>query len=110
LVGLSLRDAQSGRIVGPTASGQVGLAVVGAFAGLAALVLVPLIAVSLWFLLAPESAAAAIDGSPLLTSAFELFFGGGGETLTIDPSLLPPAEAIDDLAPSGAAPSTLPTE
>jgi len=109
-VGLSLRDAQGGRIVGPTASGQVGLAVVGAFAGLAALVLVPLIAVSLWFLLAPESAAAAIDGSPLLTSAFELFFGGGGETLTIDPSLLPPAEAVDDLAPSGAAPSTLPTE
>jgi hypothetical protein len=108
-VGLALRDAQGGRLTGPSGTGQLGLAVVGGLAGLFALVLVPLIAVSLWFLMAPESATAAIDGSPLLSQAFELFFGGGSEPLAIDPSLLPPAEAMDDLAPSGAAPS-LPTE
>jgi hypothetical protein len=109
-VGLALRDARGGRLAGPRGTGQLGLAVVGGVAGLAALVLAPLIAVSLWFLLAPESAAAFIDGSPLLTSAFELFFGGIGAEFAIDPSLLPPAEAMDDLAPSGVAPATLPMD
>jgi hypothetical protein len=106
-VGLALRDERGGRLTGPRGTGQLGLALVGGVAGLAALVLVPLIAVSLWFLFAPESAAAAIDGSPLLTEAFEVLFGGAGADLAIDPSLLPPAEAIDDLAPSGVAPATV---
>lgn len=106
-VGLVLRDERGGRLTGPQGTGQLGLALVGGVAGLAALVLVPLIAVSLWFLIAPESAAAVIDGSPLLIEAFELFFGGAGTELAIDPSLLPPAEAMDDLAPSGVAPATI---
>jgi len=100
-VGLALRDARGGRLTGPQSTGQVALAVVGGVAGLCALLLVPLIAVSVWFLVAPEEAAATLDSSPLLNSAFEQFFveeSVGAETLQgpvmlhVDPPATAPAE------------------
>lgn len=64
--GLELHARDGGRVPGPTSSGETGLVVVGSLAGLAALLILPLVALSLWFAFDPEAAGELIHKSALL--------------------------------------------
>jgi hypothetical protein len=83
-VGRSLRDGSGGRIAGPTSTGQAGVAIVGVGAGVCAMILIPLIAIGLWFLVDADAAASFVDGSPALNALFEALYGA--EEALVEPS------------------------
>lgn len=89
--GLELRGSDGRRVVGPTGTGQVGLVAVGGFAGLSALLVIPLVAFGLWFLFDAEGATSFVDNSPVVGQVFESLVG--------EPELIP---SPDDV-PSGPA-------
>ena len=73
-VGVDLVTGDGHRIPPPAGSGQRGLAVVGALAGLCLLPLIPLVTFGVWSLAAPEQAAAFLDDRPALLEAVSAIF------------------------------------
>ncbi len=73
--GLSLRTSEGQRIVGPQSSGQVLLAAVAVCAGLAAVVLVPVMSLLVWLIVDAEGARAFIDQSPFVSDFIQTVFG-----------------------------------
>jgi hypothetical protein len=71
-VGLELRSSDGCQRQGPTGTGQTGLVVVGVLAGLAALVLVPLLAFAVWYLVSPEAVTDFMGRSALFNALFEM--------------------------------------
>ncbi len=104
-VGMSLRDAEGARVAGPTGTGHGGLVAVGVAAGLSFILVVPVMLVSIAFLVAPDSVASVMAQSPLLTSLVESMADD------LDESELAPAPGFEPAAVDDAgADDRLPTE
>jgi hypothetical protein len=83
-VGQSLRTAGGQRVAGPRSSGQLGLIAVGAAAGLAALLALPIVAVGAWVLIDEEGFEDFVDEHPALGDAFAAIFGEQGSGLGVE--------------------------
>lgn len=74
-VGAELVTPDGRRVAPPRRSGQLGVALVGATAGLALLVVGPLMSLFVWLALSPESASEFVAEHPVLEDALVTLFG-----------------------------------
>lgn len=93
-VGRALRDSNGGRIAGPKGSGQAGIAIVGVLAGICAMILIPLIAIGVWFLVDADAASAFVDGSPAVNALFEALYGAEEVLLESTDSAVAPSSGL----------------